>query len=377
MKNKIRLIQEIYDLDPKDLPKRKEAIEKIAKYVDEIMDKFYEELLTQPEFSVFIPVNKIDLLKKKQIAFIISLLSEPFDETLYEKIAKVGIVHYHIRLDPVHMSYGYHLLSKLILAQAARDVSLMSDLKLVIKYLKVAETIMVEEYFEQKNIENSPYRANNLSLAMNEFNAAYMHCSKNIDALIEGKSDEININAKEKFERHLQKIDPYRDILKAVGLDIATVKRYCTLIENAQEGEKRQKEALTLKNYIKRSLNDLQITSFLSLNSSLNVIRSITDVIYNRTIRDNQKTDEKIVKQNITKLLQENFAWAIEKMLISDDKPETSSYDIVKHIMLPGDEEKIIYVGVSVKEISNRIYVLESVDLLCEIIKMTIFLYNK
>jgi len=157
MQNKIELIKEIYKIDD-NTEKKQEALEKIKPYVNDIMDRFYEKLLQKDEFAVFIPLDRIEELKQKQIKFVASLLSEPFDTDLYNKIAKVAIVHYHIKLDPLYMAYGYHILSELILEKSKQDMTLLPYLKLIIKYLKVSEAIMSEEYFAQQILAESPYK---------------------------------------------------------------------------------------------------------------------------------------------------------------------------------------------------------------------------
>lgn len=369
---KIELIKEIYDIKDDDLNERKEVLKEIEKFADEVMDKFYEVLLSKSDFAVFIPMDKIDAMKKVQIAFVSSLFSEPFDEKLYNKIAKVGITHYHIKLDPLHLSYGYHLLSTLILEQLKKNPALLPHLKIVIKYLKVAEAIMDEEYFEQKNIENSPYKANDLSAAIREVNSAYLQCSKNIDAIINGKLNSIKEKKKERFEEKLDAASKYRDILLDIGLDISLIKRYCTMISNAKDDEQRAKTAKSLKEHIKSSLNDLETTSFLSLDSSLHVVKNITDIVYKKAaITKKHDLSAEQIRNNIFTIILDSFGWAVESLKFEKEEKKDKDYDVVKHFYI---DEDIYYLCVKVKTVSNKIYITEALDLLCEIIKLTFFI---
>jgi len=363
MNTKIALIKEIYQLDENDLEKRKEALNKIVPFADEIMDRFYEKLLEKEEFAKFIPVERIPELKEKQIKFVAALLSKPFDEALYKKIAHVGIVHYHIRLDPLSMSYGYHLLSELILAQSKRDPSLLPYLKLIIKYLKVAEAIMGEEYFAQKSLAESPYRANDLFIAVNELHMAYIRCKASFE------TRQIDAEAKEAFETSLDRLREYRDVLAEAGFNLATIRRFCT--EFSKEKDDRSLNAL--KNAIIRPLNDLSVTAYLSLASSLALLRSLTDIVYRRTVTNEKELTIEKVQHNMQKILGENFGWALEDLTVRSDEPE-SGYEIVKHMSF---KEEVFFLCINVRDILNKLYILEGIDLITETMKLTLYLQAK
>ena len=363
MTTKLELIKEIYQLDDNDLQKRKEALEKIVPYADAIMDKFYEKILQKEELARFIPTERIEELKAKQIRFVADLLSKPFDETLYKRIARVGIVHYHIDLDPVSMSYGYHVLSELILEQSQRDPSLLPYLKLIIKYLKVAETIMGQEYFAQKTLAESPYRANDLFIAVNDLHMAYIGCRESFEKL------SVDEEAKAAFEERLDALKPYRQVLSEAGFNLATIKRFCT--EYANEPSETNKEAL--RRAIERPMNDLSVTAYLSLASSLAMLRTMTDIIYRRRVTNEQGLTRQKVRQNIQTMLGENFGWAIERLDFKESEPE-EGYDIVKHMSF---QNEVFYLCLKVRDIANRLYVVESVDLLAEAMKLTLYLRAK
>lgn len=363
MTTKLELIKEIYQLDDNDLDKRKEALEKIAPYADAIMDKFYEKILQKEDLARFIPLERIEELKAKQIRFVADLLSKPFDETLYKRIARVGIVHYHIDLDPVSMSYGYHVLSELILEQSQRDPSLLPYLKLIIKYLKVAETIMGQEYFAQKTLAESPYRANDLFIAVNDLHMAYIGCRESFEKL------SVDEEAKATFEERLDALKPYRQVLSEAGFNLATIKRFCT--EYAKEPNEANKEAL--RRAIERPMNDLSVTAYLSLASSLAMLRAMTDIVYRRRVTREKELTMQKVWNNIRTILGENFGWAIERLDFMETEPE-SGYDIVKHVPF---EDEVFYLCIGVRNVSNRLYILESLDLLAEAMKLTLYLRNR
>ncbi len=374
--NKIEMIKEIYQLDEHDETMRKEALEKLVPYADEIMDKFYEKLLEKEEFRAFIPVERIPELKEKQIAFVAALLSMPFDEKLYNKIAHVGVVHYHIRLDPLYMSYGYHLLSELILAQSKRDASLLPYLKLIIKYLKVSESIMGEEYFAQKRLEHSPYRGNDLFIAVNELHIAYISCRKHLDAVASNAEAEPDPALKTTFEKHLDTLKPYRDILTDAGFNIAAIRRYCTEFYHATDKESRKRAADALRNAILKPMNDLSVTAYLGLGSSLSALRAMTDIVYQRSVIKSAEIDQNHIMETIRTILGDTYGWAIASLDFLDEEPDEERCDILKHLYFP-QEERIVYLCISLRPISNRIYITEGIDLLAETMKLTLFLRAK
>ncbi|BAF69209.1 protoglobin domain-containing protein [Nitratiruptor sp. SB155-2] len=361
MNAKIELVKEIYQLQDNDLQERKKALKKIEPYVDEIMDQFYKRLLQKEDFAKFISVERIPELKRKQIKFLVQLLSEPFDEKLYKRIAKVAIVHYHIQLDPIYMSYGYHILSELILAQSQKDPSILPYLKLIIKYLKVSEEIMKEEYFAQKMLAESPYRANDLFIAVNSLHMAYIRCKSSFENL------RVDEKAKELFEKSLEELKEYKDVLEEAGFHLATIKRFCTQFSN----EPNEKNLEALKNAIVKPLNNVNVTAYLSLTSSLATMRAMTDIVYKRTIVNEKELTIKSVQHKIFTLFSENYGWAISDIEFLDKEPE-SGYEIVKYMAF---REKIFFLCINVRDVINKLYVVEGIDLLAEAMKLT--LYNR
>ena len=363
MNTKIELIKEIYQIEDNDLEKRKEALEKIKPYVNDIMDKFYEKLLSKDVFATFIPIDRIPELKEKQIKFVAALLSEPFDEKLYNKIAKVAVVHYHIKLDPIYMSYGYHLLSELILEVSKKDTSLLPYIKLIVKYFKITDAIMSEEYFAQKRLSESPYRANNLFIAVNELHMAFMRYKKRI------KNYSIELKHKEEFEKSLDELKEYKDILLEAGLNLSVIKRYGTEFFNS--GDKKSFE--TLKDAIQRPLNNLSVSSYLTLDSSLATIRAMTDIIHQRTVTNEKNLTFDKVKQNISDMIGQNFGWAIEEMEFLENEPN-DGYEIIKHLIF---KDKIFFLCLNIKDVANKLYITESIDLLSEAIKITLYIISR
>lgn len=363
MNTKIELIKEIYQIEDNDLEKRKEALEKIKPYINEIMDKFYEKLLSKDVFAAFIPVDRIPELKEKQIKFVAALLSEPFDEKLYNKIAKVAVVHYHIKLDPIYMSYGYHLLSELIIELSKKDTSILPYMKLVIKYFKVTDAIMSEEYFAQKRLSESPYRANNLFIAVNELHMAYMRYKSEV------KNYTIGLKEKEEFEKRLDNLKEYKDILLEAGLNLSVIKRFATEFFNNKD----KKSFEVLKDAIQKPLDNLSVSSYLSLDSSLATIRAMTDIIHQRKVTNEKNLIFEKVKQNISDMLGQNFGWAIEEISFLESEPD-DGYEIIKHLMF---KDKIFFLCLNIKDVANKLYITESIDLLTEAIKITLYIISR
>jgi len=363
MNTKIELIKEIYKIDNNDLKTKKEALEKIKPYIDKIMDAFYEKLLQKEEFAQFIEVEKIPELKQKQIKFVAQLLSKPFDENMYKQIAKVGVVHYHIKLDPIYMSYGYHLLSELILTQSKKDPTLLPYLKLVIKYLKVSDAIMSHEYFSQKTVIESPYKANNLFVAINELHMAFIRYKSSMVHF------SVDRDTQKQFEESLDRLKEYKEILAEVGVQLSTIKRFHTEFIHQKDA---QSFAL-LENALQKPLNDLNVTAYLTTGSSLSILRAMTETIYDKMVVKQENLSLKEVKENIFAILTQNFAWALEEIAFFDSDVE-NDYEILKHLMYEG---KVFFLCINLKNISNKLYIAEMVDLLCETIKVTLYLRSK
>ena len=349
----------MFKLDENDLEKRKEALEKVSPYADEIMDSFYEKILQKEVLAEYIDKDTIDVLKKKQIAFIVDLLSLPFDEKLYKKIAKVGVVHYHIRLDPLLMSYGYHVLSELILNQSQKDPTLLPYLKLIIKYLKVAKEIMTNEYFAQKRADETPYKADDLFLALNRLHLAFIVYENGMNEYKPSKE------AQEIFSQRIEELGVYRKVLQEVGINLSTLKRFHTEFVNALT----QESFAHLKKALQKPLNDMSVTAYLSTTSAAAMLKAMSMIVYHKILQKEDLTFKEI-QNNVTTLLGENFGWAIERIRLSKEESMDEG-DIAKHLMY---KDTIYYLDVNFKPISNKLYIAEMVDLLCETIKTTLYL---
>ena len=261
------------------------------------------------------------------------------------------------------MSYGYHLLSKLILEQSKKDPSLLPYLKLIIKYLKVAEAIMGEEYFAQKSLAESPYRANNLFIAVNELHMAYINCKSSFE------KKEIDQRAKIAFYASLDNLKIYKDVLLEAGFNLSTIKRYCTEFDNTKD----DKALKALKNAIIKPLNNLSVTAYLSIASSLALLRSLSDIVYKRTITNENSLTLKKAQYNIEKILGDNFGWAIESLDFLEQEPK-DNYDIVKHLSF---KDEIFYICINVRDVLNKLYIVEGIDLMAETIKFTLYILAK
>ena len=362
MKEKIKLLKEMYKLEDNDVEKRKEALDKVSPFANEIMDSFYEKILEKEVLAAYIDEDAIEQLKKKQIAFIVDLLSMPFDEKLYKKIAKVGVVHYHIRLDPLLMSYGYHVLSELILNQSQKDPTLLPYLKLIIKYLKVSKEIMTNEYFAQKRVEETPYKADDLFLALNKLHLAFIVYENGMTEYKQSKE------AQEIFLQSIEELGIYKKVLQEVGINLSTLKRFHTEFVNAQT----QESFLHLKNALQKPLNDMSVTAYLSTTSAVAMLKTMSLIVYQKILQKEDLTFKEI-QNNVTTLLGENFGWAIERIRLSKEE-NVDEGDIVKHLMY---KDTIYYLYVDFKPISNKLYIAQMVDLLCETIKTTLYLKHK
>lgn len=251
------------------------------------------------------------------------------------------------------MSYGFHALSETILLQSKKESSLLPHLQLIIKYLKIAESIMSQEYFAQKNLENSPYRANGLFIAVSKLHMYYLEFLHNKE------SEDI----KARLEQNIEALKPYKDILKEVGFDLSNIKRHYTLyFKNKDEENLAKLDAL-----INKPLYNLSTTSYLSIVSSLMFLNSMTRIVYQKEMHSDLD-----VKDKMRSLILQNFGWAVEDLIFCKEQRE--GFEIIK--MLEHKDE-IFYLCIKVKDIANKLYVLESIDLLCENIKLSLFLKEK
>ncbi len=138
--------------------------------------------------------------------------------------------------------------------------------------------------------------------------------------------------------------------------------------------QKRDKKSFkALKDAIQKPLDNLSVSSYLSLDSSLATIRAMIDIINQRKVTNEKNLIFDKVKCNISDMLGQNFGWAIEEMNFLDSEPN-DGYEIIKHLIF---KDKIFFLCLNIKDVANKLYITESIDLLTEAIKITLYIISR
>ncbi|WP_024852232.1 GGDEF domain-containing protein [Hydrogenovibrio kuenenii] len=81
--------------------------------IDDLYEKFYQELLSEPHYAVFFEKQNINSIKQKQAQSLFDLLSLS-DEEIHENGLLLGKIHVNIGLPFEDLYAGYHKLQQLI-----------------------------------------------------------------------------------------------------------------------------------------------------------------------------------------------------------------------------------------------------------------------
>lgn len=107
---------QLVGLDEADF-KLRDTLQKqvIIPHIDEIIDKFYAYMLSQPDMLLYLDNQKlIDRLKNTQTAYLLSLGKNFNTADYFEERLRVGLAHAKVRIPPFLYICAYHRLSHLI-----------------------------------------------------------------------------------------------------------------------------------------------------------------------------------------------------------------------------------------------------------------------
>jgi signal transduction histidine kinase len=118
---------------------------------------------------------------------------------------------------------------------------------------------------------------------------------------------------------------------------------------------------------IDKPLEEISATSYLGVHSGMMFLEACTQSIYDATV--NRDTEEIVdnIQEKLHKQLYQILGWCIEDLIIGvEELPSGIEYDISSKIIL---KNKRINVGVVIKPIPNKVFMVEIIKILLEIIR--------
>ena len=391
----IKKIVKNFNLTPALLESRKN----VALYIDSlsplIVERFYEALFLNPSFKNSFNNSSISLLKKATTEMIIALFSDEFDEKLLEKISQLQ-EQSPIKFDSYMIAASYSILHDTIIEIASVNKQLSADLKTIIKFINIAQTMTQEA--DKNNLQKSDNKTDTMWVLETLFEMLSIHRNKSeqlIKSFEEGTLSfplHDNLPVKDVLSCNIQNsIDELKLKTKELALfnlDIEEIEKYHTLyhkdvvylydlIESNRAKEEQNKQLEKIKKtsemlfeHIGKPYEQTSSLTFLSINSGIRFIQNYNAVINETKYIPFNNPNQLVafIKELIQASIQSSLSWIISSSNISLNKPE-KSYDISEKIVL---NSHTIYVSLNLKELPYKSFVFDVIKVFLEVLKTTI-----
>lgn len=268
--------------------------------------------------------------------------------------------------------------------------NIKNNLKLILKNINFAEHIgcqYMADNIAKKHEESKIIKTfDKLYLSLNHHKKSFLIIKKimssgNVEL---AKNIELDYNncVVGKIIKELQEED---DIVERLKIDSSKADKLHTLwhkkakefIEAAQNNDKNRMEkvfeeieiiSLEIDDIFNKPLNSLSTTSFLAVSSGIKFLHNVLEFL--QKIRfDIKLTQKDNFYKEIKNLLIKSMNWAIENIEVSAIPLNKKSFSIVKMYRV---DNKEVYFGVNLKNIPNKLYIIETIKFLFDAIEVHI-----
>ena len=359
-----------------------------------ILDRYYDYILAKNHFEQKIDISQIPLLKKIHSEMFIALFCDDFDENLFEKIA-LSFHQFPIKLDAYVIAFLFQTMQETLLDIASVNTQISKDLKIILKFLHIAELIVQEDYNQNKKSTNKQ-QTNLIFVLETLYEVLSTHRSKSElllqrweNAQLDDKTDLPQGEAAAcPFSVGIEKLKKETTNLKVLSLDIENIERFhneyhkeiktlyalhenkASQAEQTSQIENIKKTSEQLFEYISKPYEQTSSLAFLSINSGMRFTQKYNAII-NETKFIPFNNSNKLLEfiDNLLKeSLQKSLSWIIQDYSISFEKPQ-QEYDIVESIHF---NTITLYLSFHLKEIPYKSFIFDVIKVFLEILRTTI-----
>ena len=385
----------LFGLNEKHLAQREKVGTYIHSFGTLIADRMYNHyLLKDPVYRNILSSSDTPRLIRMFGEYFSSLFIHPFDERLIERTRQISEIHIAIGLEPIHIARGFDILNEIIVDLARVNAQVQEDLTIILKMLRICEALMNESYRDRESKHFDEIKKENeiLNLFDKLYAALTIHKQSqqkltrywlNIQTNKEDSSEKkehFQDEATCSFTHTLNELSQKETILMGFGINLSDVRelhhnyheKVNTFIETAQdEREDLYNEICilseTLYKIIDKPLQDISATSYMGVHSGIEFLQACSHSIYDSGSTYNP--DELIggLRDKLYTQLEQTLGWCIEGMYVGEGEISGSdAYDVHGKIIL---NERRINIGVAIKEIPNKTYMIEIIRILLEIMR--------
>lgn len=376
--------------------------EKVGTYIHSfgtlISDRMYNHyLLKDPIYRNILSTTDTPRLIRMFGEYFSSLFIHPFDERMIERTRQIGSIHLAIGLAPAHVARGFDVLSEIVIDLAGVNTQIRDDMGIILKMLRISESVMNESYFESySNHQAELNRENEILTLFDKLYSALMIHKQNQKKMIRYWSEDrkmvrssqealglISDEISCPFNAVLEEIGGKRDLLEGFGIDFDEIRalhhQYHEKIDHLLgsdtiepgDADRLYREIETISSalygVIDKPLADISATSYLGIHSGIEFLQACTQSIHDGgMVRDSEELLGS-VQEKLHSRLEDILGWCIDELHIgSEEIPSEMEVDIREKIIL---KNKRINIGVVIKEVPNKIYMVEIIKILIEVMK--------
>lgn len=376
-------------------PEQMERREKVGSYIHSfsalIAERFYMNyLLKDPTYRNFLSSADVPRLVRMFGEYFSSLFIHPLDERMFNRTRQIGDIHVSIGLTSIQLSRGFDILIEIIIDLGGVNTQIQSDLSIILKMIRMSELIMNESYKESYIEYNEEMKKENELLSLfDKLFASLMIHKQSQKKLEQFYADEKSFdNTEDVFTREeecpfsviIEELFSKKELARSFGINLDEVQslhhQYHEGLEKLSKGDGkneelyREIESLSERLYsiIDKPLNDIATTSFLGVHSGIEFLQACTNSIHERGIEIEESQGGDTIHARLKAQLIKALGWCIEELYVGPQEISDSAeeYDVNRKILL---KEERINIAVKIKEIPNKIYMMEIIKILLEVIK--------
>lgn len=397
MHTTLQYITKSFNITEQVLAERKAVGLYIESLSSLMVDKFYDYLLSNPDFAGQISVQELPRLKRMRAEFIVLLFNDDFNAKLLEKIAQ-AYKDSPIRLNPYIIAAAFEITTQTIVDIASVNLPLQRQLKTVLKFFHIAEFVMQQEHQKESAFISESSKNSLIEALESLFEMLSIHKNKQaflIDAYEKGTL--LNNNSSKlpsldvlscQFHETLSRVKTLAPQIDEFNVDIVAIdarhndyhKNVEALFRSFTQNESlsiQQEHLKALKEsseklfeVISKPFEHTSSLAFLTVNAGMRFIQKYGYIVNEAKFIPFRKADEMVLfLENILKeSLKNSLSWAISSYSVSQEK-NSDVWDVSEQIFF---NNATIYISLRVKEIPYKAFIFDTLRIFLEILKMTL-----
>ena len=393
----IEYIIKSFNITEQVLKERKEVGLYIESLSSLIVDRFYDYFLSNPDFAKLISSAELPRLKRMRTQFLVSLFNDTFDEKLLEKIANAHDDS-PIKVNPYIIASVFEITTQTIIDIASVNHQLQRHLKIILKFLHIAEFVVQANFIQSTKIEANISK-NHLLIALESlFEMLTIHGNKHTFLLNAWKNKTLQkpysseLPSGEvftcKFHAKLSAIRDEFAQMKEFNINIDAINDWHSKYHNAVNDFYlllEQNASLDAQEKEMQNIENISENLFETINQPFQNTASLTFLTVNAGMRFIQKygyilneakfipfnNPEKMIEFIDTLLkdsLQNSLSWIVSSFDVNKNRCLENS-DITDEIVF---NTTTIYISLNLKPLPYKAFVYDVIYIFLEILKITL-----